>query len=202
MKHSNLEKSFIKDEIIDALSSEIAREISVEIFNIVEKASHKVELPDLDSAVSNKDFINNIYKEANNIARRSRRGVANVILVSPMVATAIIANASDFKMASDRLSNASFMTHLGSLGRIEIFVNPLMEDKIILGYLNDADRMSDLDIIDGGMFFVPYKVVVAAGTTIDPRNFENLFRFMTRFGSQEDMAEIEKYYTTINVKVI
>lgn len=196
----SLRNSSIRDEIIDAISTEVAAEIAEEMLRIIEANSFTIGHPDISAFEPDDHFITNIYKEANYIAGRSRRGIANVMITSPMIATVIMANSKDFTPAKDNptISDMPYLRYAGSLGRLSMFVNPLIDDKVILGYV----EQNNSEIIDAGFVFAPYKMVISAGEVADPRTLENTCRFITRFGTPENVAEISKYYTTISVKVV
>lgn len=131
-----------------------------------------------------------IGKEANAIAKDTRRGRGNFIVVSSDVATALdLAGKIDYAPAVDNTLNAddTGVTFLGTLqGRYKVFIDPyLTYDEVIVGYKGS-------NAFDAGMFYCPY-VPLQMVKALDQNTFQPKMAFKTRYGM------VSNPFTTMNL---
>lgn len=143
-----------------------------------------------------------IGKEANRIAKETRRGRGNFIICSSDVAEAlhlagkmIYSPSIDDNLPADDTGN----TFVGMLnGRYKVFVDPYLGyDEVIVGYKGSSP-------IDAGMFYCPY-VPLSMVKATDPRSFQPAMGYKTRYGIVENpFTTLERnanvYYRKFRVK--
>lgn len=131
-----------------------------------------------------------IQNAANEIARKTRRGPGNFIVVSPMVVTILqAASKSVFAPAvqgSFKGPNNSML--VGTLnGQIKVYsylwnqvfqsgVGSSVNDTILVGYKGGNGET------DSGYFYCPYIPLMNSGTVINPVTYQPQFSLMTRYG--------------------
>ena len=130
-----------------------------------------------------------INKEANAIAKDTRRGRGNFIVCSSDVASALdlsgkldYAPAVDNNLTVDDTGN----TFVGVLqGRFKVYVDPYLGyDEIIVGYKGGSQ-------MDAGFFYCPY-VPLQMHRAVDPGTFQPRIAFKTRYGV------VANPFTTLN----
>ena len=143
-----------------------------------------------------------IGKEANKIAKETRRGRGNFIICSSDVAEAlhlagkmIYSPSIDDNLPADDTGN----TFVGMLnGRYKVFVDPYLGyDEVIIGYKGAS-------AIDAGMFYCPYVPLQMVKAT-DPNSFQPAMGYKTRYGIVENpMTTLERnanvYYRKFRVR--
>lgn len=126
-----------------------------------------------------KSLLMKINKEANAIAKDTRRGRGNFIICSSDVASAldlagklIYAPAVDNNLTVDDTGN----TFVGVLqGRFKVYVDPYLGyDEVIVGYKGPNQ-------MDAGVFYCPY-VPLQIAKTIDPNTAQPKIFYKTRYG--------------------
>lgn len=126
-----------------------------------------------------KSLLVKINKEANKIAKQTRRGKANFLICSSDVASIldltgkmVYAPAIDNNLVVDDTGN----TFVGVLqGQYKVFIDPFLGyDEIILGYKGNLSY-------DAGLFYCPY-VPLEKMTAQDPANLQPVMAFKTRYG--------------------
>ena len=132
------------------------------------------------SAEKYKSLLMKINKEANAIAKDTRRGRGNFIICSSDVASLLdltgkldYAPAIDNNLTVDDTGN----TFVGVLqGRFKVYIDPyLFYDEIIVGY-KGSNQM------DAGFFYCPY-VPLQMHRAQDPNTFQPKIAFKTRYGT-------------------
>jgi len=126
-----------------------------------------------------KALLMKINKEANAIAKATRRGRGNFLIVSSDVASALdLAGKLDYAPALDNNLNVDDTgnTFVGTLqGRFKVYVDPYLGyDEVIVGY-KGANQM------DAGVFYCPY-VPLQMHKTVDPNTFQPKIAFKKRYG--------------------
>lgn len=120
-----------------------------------------------------------IHREANVIARETRRGRGNFLIVSSDVAAALdltgklrYTPAIDDSFNYDDTGN----TYVGVLsGRYKVYIDPYAAyDEIIIGYKGASAW-------DAGIYYCPY-VPLQMVKTLDPNTFQPKVAFKTRYG--------------------
>lgn len=193
-----------ESELANILSSEILLEINREVINSINTnaalggfvtAATGVSTGTVDmsvvatgasqqidgrwSAEKYKNLMMYIEKDANRIAKDTRRGKGNFVIVSSNVASALAgagvldyAPALSTNLEVDDTGN-SFAGILN--GRIKVYVDPYAAaDYATVGYRGTNPY-------DAGLFYAPY-VPLTMVRAIDPANFQPRIAFKTRYG--------------------
>ena len=139
----------------------------------------------------NKDYSNDklilfISEACNDIARRSRRGSGNIVVMS--TDTFNIINNSPLVQLKD--DGYYYLMNI-----IKIRIHDALGDNILLGYNNNNNLLKTN--VDGGGFFVPYRLfdnirILLNSITIEPELHYSA-KYTTRF------YDADKYYTTISL---
>lgn len=214
----------IETEITKGLSAEIVQEIDAEIINDLLALAGTVRVFDLAATggtTYQPAFIGDrlanlgprINEVANEIARKTRRGAGNFIVVSPMMVSALQSAAkSVFAPAVEGSFKAPTGTHLaGTLnGNIKVYSYlwnqaqpgssaPAGSDKILVGYKGGNGET------DAGYFYCPYIPLMSTGTVINPQTMQPVVGLMTRYAkailtdTRTSLGNSADYYGKINV---
>ena len=148
---------------------------------------------------------------ANEIARKTRRGAANWIVVSPMVVS-ILQSASKSVFApavagSFKGPNNSML--VGTLnGTIKVYsylwnqvsgLAAATNDVVLIGYKGGNGET------DTGYFYCPYIPLMSSGTVMNPVTMQPVVSMMTRYGktaftqTESSLGNSSDYYGKINV---
>lgn len=131
------------------------------------------------SAEKYKSLLIKIHKEANTIAKETRRGRGNFLIVSSDVAAVldltgklVYSPAIDDSFNYDDTGN----TYVGVLsGRYKVYIDPYASyDEVIIGYKGASAW-------DAGIYYCPY-VPLQMVKTLDPQTFQPKIAFKTRYG--------------------
>lgn len=182
-------------ELASILSSEILAEINREIIRTIytiakpgatDTASAGTFDLDADSngrwsVEKFKGLLFQIEREANKIAKETRRGKGNVIICSSDVASAFaMAGVLDHTPALQRNNNLQVdeagNTFAGILqGRYKVYIDPYAtEDYFVVGYKGASAH-------DAGLFYAPY-VPLQMYKQVDSISFQPRLGFKTRYG--------------------
>ena len=124
-----------------------------------------------------------IEREANRIAKDTRRGKGNLVIVSTDVASALaMTGLLDYQGALTNNTNLvvddTGNTFAGTLfGRVKVYVDPYSvagTDYVVVGYKGSV-------AYDAGLFYCPY-VPLQMVRAIDPNTFQPKIGFKTRYG--------------------
>lgn len=182
----------IKTIVQDALSFEIANQLDQEVLTNIGILAEDggVVTPSMDGK-----FAVELNKHCNDIARKSRRGVANFMVLSPMAATYLISSAGKAFVPTETDPNPLASIQLVGMlhGSIKVYQNLFASADILIGYKGTGDSL------DSGAFFCPYVPVITIGTTIDPATFEPVTRLATRFGFTHNSEQSSRYYTKLTI---
>ena len=185
-------------ELSNILSTEILAEINREIVRTI-YATSKIGYTGAATAVFNlnsttdtsgrwavekfKGLLFAIEKASNKIAKDTRRGKGNLLIVSTDVASALsMTGLLDYQSALTNNTNLTVddtgNTFAGTLfGRIKVYVDPYSvtgNDYVIVGYKGATPY-------DAGMFYCPY-VPLQMVRAINPNTFQPKIGFKTRYG--------------------
>lgn len=182
----------IEAEITAALSAEIVSEIDNEIINDLISLAGTVDTFDMASPsftgvpnyVGDRHAVLGVMinKVANEIARKTRRGQANWIVVSPLVASVLQSAAkSVFAPAvSGSFEGPNNTKLIGTLnGSIKVYTyiyHDTGTEPILLGYKGGNGEM------DSGFFYCPYIPLMSSGVITDPASYNPQVGLMTRYG--------------------
>jgi hypothetical protein len=184
-------------ELSNILSTEILAEINREVvrtINAVAKAGSQTDVAtpgtfDLDTDANGrwsvekfKGLMFQLEREANLIAKETRRGKGNIVLCSADVASALqMAGVLDYTPALDRNSNMQIddtgNTFVGVLnGRLKVYIDPyaIGGNYLTIGY-------KGANFTDAGIFYCPY-VPLQMVRAVDPQSFQPKIGFKTRYG--------------------
>lgn len=184
-----------ESELSNILSTEILAEINREVIRTINAKAKagaqqsNITTPGTFNLLSDSDgrwnverfkgLLVQIDREANVIAKETRRGKGNFILCSSDVATALAASgALDYAPAlSTQLQiDDTGNTFAGVLnGRIKVYIDPYSTtDYVTVGYRGTNPY-------DAGMFYCPY-VPLTMVRAVDPQSFQPKIGFKTRYG--------------------
>ena len=188
-------------ELVNILSTEILAEINREVVRTVYATANigitsaATAIFDLSAnAATNgtsgrwqvekyKSLLFAIERASNKIAKDTRRGKGNMVIVSTDVASALaMTGLLDYNSALSNNTNLTVddtgNTFAGTLfGRIKVYVDPYSvvgTDYIVVGYKGSSPY-------DAGLFYCPY-VPLQMVRAIDPDNYQPKVGFKTRYG--------------------
>ena len=183
-------------ELSNILSSEVLAEINREVMrtiytNAVAGAAHNVATPgtfDLDtdsngrwSVEKFKGLMFQIEREANAIAKATRRGKGNILITSSDVASALAmaGQLSGVPTGNDIHADDTGTTMVGTLnGRFKVYVDPYAPTSatnfFTVGYKGSS-------AYDAGLFYCPY-VPLQMVRAVGENSFQPKIGFKTRYG--------------------
>lgn len=121
-----------------------------------------------------------IEREANAIAKDTRRGKGNIIICSSDVASALSMTGlleANQAGAFGKDVDDTGTTYIGNIGRFKVYIDPYVPagtDFCVVGYKGTSQY-------DAGFFYCPY-VPLQMVRAIDPVNFQPKIGFKTRYG--------------------
>jgi hypothetical protein len=185
-------------ELTNILSTEILAEINREVVRTI-YATANVGITGVTANVFNlssntdtsgrwqvekyKSLLFAIERAANKIAKDTRRGKGNILIVSTDVASALaMTGLLDYNSALSNNTNLTVddtgNTFAGTLfGRIKVYVDPYSvagSDYVVVGYKGS-------NAYDAGLFYCPY-VPLQMVRAIDPSTYQPKVGFKTRYG--------------------
>lgn len=184
----------IEDELLAAIGQEITVEIDQEILRSLRTLPPTpTSINTFDqSAVSGQptSVVDQfaivavlMNREANNIAKRTRRGKGNWAVISPTMLTVLeSARASAFVRTTEGSFDAPTNNkYVGNLNNsMKVYVDTYADDgaPILIGYKGTSD-------VDAATFYCPYVPITTHGIVTDPNSFEFVSSFYTRYGYVE-----------------
>ena len=204
----------LEAEITAALSAAVVSEIDNEVINDLIALAGTVESYDMAGTFTGvPNYVGDrhavlgvlINKVANEIARKTRRGPANWIVVSPLVVSVLQSAAkSVFAPAVSGSFDGPNNTRLvGTLnGSIKVYsyiYHDQGTEPVLLGFKGGSGEM------DSGYFYCPYIPLMSSGVVIDPNTFNPHVSLMTRYGkatftsTATSLGNSADYYGRISV---
>jgi hypothetical protein len=213
----------LENELSQVVSAEIVQEIDSEILSDLLALAGTVGTydystiglgPQYQPAYLGDRFANLgivINAVANEIARKTRRGPGNFIVVSPMVVSILQSAAkSVFAPAvAGSFKGPNNTMLVGTLnGTIKVYsylwnqvsgLGSAVNDVILVGYKGGNGET------DTGYFYCPYIPLMSSGVVINPTTFQPVVSMMTRYGktaftqTQTSLGNSADYYGKINV---
>lgn len=214
----------LESEITKAVSAEIVQEIDAEIIGDLLSLAGTVRTydhvatgaPSYTPHFAGDRFAHigiRINEVANEIARKTRRGPGNFIVVSPMMVSVLQSAAkSVFAPAVEGSFKGPNNTMLvGTLnGQIKVYSYlwnqaqpgasaPLGSDQILVGYKGGNGET------DAGYFYAPYIPLMSSGVVINPVTFQPVVSLMTRYARvaftdpTSSLGNSADYYGKVNV---
>lgn len=196
-------------ELSNILSTEIMGEINREVIRTAYLTAERGT--DVNNDVSNtqngrwmverfKYLVYSIEKEANVIAKRTRRGKGNFLICSTNVASALslaglLDYAGPFNNNGMRMPDETGDLFVGTLnGRIRVFVDPFVTtDYCLVGYKGSNQY-------DAGMYYCPY-VPLQMMRAVDPNTFQPKIAFKTRYGMATNPYNVTPSSGTIDINI-
>jgi hypothetical protein len=177
----------ISAELISEINREIVRTVYVTAVPGAQNGTTTAGVFDLDvdsngrwSAEKWKGLYFQIEREANRIAKETRRGRGNILLVSSDVASALeMAGKLDYsKVTTNDTPDDTGTTFVGTLnGKYKVYIDPYAPagfDFAVMGYKGPTWT-------DAGLFYCPY-VPITMVRAVDPNTFQPSIGFKTRYG--------------------
>lgn len=204
----------IEAQLTASLSAAIVSEIDNEIINDLIALAGTTESFDMNGTFTGTpNYVGDrhavlgilINKVANEIARKTRLGGANWIVVSPLVVSILQSAAkSVFAPAVQGSFEGPNNTKLvGTLnGSIKVYTYIYHEtgsEPIVMGYKGGNGEL------DSGYFYCPYIPLMSSGTVTDPNSFNTHVSLMTRYGkatftdTATSLGNSANYYGRISV---
>jgi hypothetical protein len=204
----------LEAEITASLSAAVVSEIDNEIINDLIALAGTTESFDMAGTFTGvPNYVGDrhavlgvlINKVANEIARKTRRGPANWIVVSPLVVSILQSAAkSVFAPAVAGSFEGPNNTKLvGTLnGSIKVYTYIYHDqgtEPILMGFKGGSGEM------DAGYFYCPYIPLMSSGVVVDPNTFNPHVSLMTRYGkatftnTATSLGNSADYYGRISV---
>lgn len=204
----------LEAEITASLSAAVVSEIDNEIINDLIALAGTTETFDMAGSFTGvPNYIGDrhavlgvlINKVANEIARKTRRGPANWIVVSPLVVSVLQSAAkSVFAPAVSGSFDGPNNTKLvGTLnGGIKVYTyiyHDTGTEPILMGFKGGSGET------DAGYFYCPYVPLMSSGVVVDPNTFNPHVSLMTRYGkatftsTSTSLGNSADYYGRISV---
>lgn len=204
----------LEAEITAALSAEIVSEIDNEIINDLIALAGTVETFDMNGTFTGvPNYVGDrhavlgvlINKVANEIARKTRRGAGNFVVVSPLVASVLQSAAKAvFSPAVSGSFEAPNGTKLigvlnGSIKVYTYIYHDTGSEPVLVGYKGGNGEL------DSGYFFCPYIPVMSSGVVIDPNTYTPQVSLSTRYGkctftdSTTSLGTSADYFARVNI---
>lgn len=179
----------IEAELMAALAQEITNEIDQEILRSLRR------LPGTPTAIYDQSQVSGtatyvgeehaalavmINRQANLVAKRTRRGAANWAVIST-TALSVLQSATTSAFARttqgvfDAPTNTKFVGTLNNSMRV--YVDQYADDgaPVLIGYKGTGET-------DAAAYFCPYVPLTSSGVVIDPQTFEPVVSLMSRYG--------------------
>ena len=179
--------NILTTEILAEINREVVRSINVVAVRGANTGTTTAGKFDLDTDSNGrwmvekfKGLMFQIEREANQIAKDTRRGKGNIIICSSDVASALqMAGVLDYTPAlnSNNLQvDDTGNTFAGVLnGRVRVYIDPYVTNNYMtVGY-------KGANAFDAGLFYCPY-VPLQMVRAVDPANFQPKIGFKTRYG--------------------
>jgi len=204
----------LEAEITASLSAAVVSEIDNEIINDLIALAGTTESFDMNGTFTGvPNYVGDrhavlgvlINKVANEIARKTRRGPANWIVVSPLVVS-ILQSASKSVFApavAGSFEGPNNTKLVGTLnGAIKVYTYIYHDqgtEPVLLGFKGGSGEM------DSGYFYCPYIPLMSSGVVVDPNTFNPHVSLMTRYGkatftsSSTSLGNSADYFGRISV---
>ena len=204
----------LEAEITAGLSAAVVSEIDNEIINDLIALAGTTESFDMAGTFTGvPNYVGDrhavlgvlINKVANEIARKTRRGAANWIVVSPLVVSVLQSAAkSVFAPAVGGSFEGPNNTKLVGVlnGNIKVYsyiYHDQGTEPVLLGLKGGSGEM------DSGYFYCPYVPLMSSGVVVDPNTFNPHLSLMTRYGkatftsTSTSLGNSADYYGRISV---
>jgi len=182
--------NILSSEILAEINREVVRQINISATIGAQENVATAGVFDLDLDSNGrwmgekfKGLVFQLEREANQIARATRRGKGNVVICSSDVASALsMAGVLDYSPAlqSNVVSDDTGNTFAGTIGgRIKVFIDPYFAASSGRHYLTMGYKGTSP--FDAGLFYCPY-VPLQMVRAVGQDNFQPKIGFKTRYG--------------------
>ncbi len=194
----------VESEMTQAMSAEIVQEIDAEIITDLLAIAGTVDTWDgtTVSAGLTPNYVGDrfanlavlINRVANEIGRKTRRGVGNFMVISPMIVSVLQSAAKSvfapstegsFKGPNNtamvgtlngQLKVYSYLWNQAQPGADAFPLATATQDQILIGYKGGNGET------DTGYFYCPYIPLMSSGVVVNPLTFQPVVSLMTRYG--------------------
>ncbi len=186
----------LEEEVLQAVANEMAYEIIDEV--LAKMTTSEPKTVKLDSFFSGAVLSIHINSACSGIARQTRRGAGNFIIVNPYTLSILQGDKdSPFVKVDDETAekqkNLFRLKFAGTLnGTTRVYCDMLATD-IIVGYRGSTET-------DAGIIYSPYILLMSTGMVVDPQTFQPQISFMTRYGDDAD-EDSKSYYSTLKLEI-
>ena len=188
-------ESELTNILVNEITSELNREVVRSIYTIAKPGAQWAGITtagtfdlatDSDGRYNVEKFKGLFYaiqRDANKLALETRRGKANLVILSADVASALaLAGQLQYAPALDSQVKIDVdpagVTYIGTMANMKVYLDPYLTfDAYILGYKGSTPY-------DAGFFFAPY-VPLQLFKAVDPTTFQPALGFKTRFAVAE-----------------
>lgn len=189
----------LEAEIMAALSLDISAEVDQEFLRYLRGlAGEPDEVFDMQTTDDLKpSFVGDVHsclaiqinRQAIKIAKDTRRGAGNKIVVSPTALTILASASSSAFEPSTGFGRKPFV---GTLTNSNVYVDEYAPDNapVLIGYKGNE--------IDAGVFYAPFNLLLSSGVVIDPITFDPVITFLTRYGVVENKNP-SNYYKSVGI---
>ncbi len=223
----------VSESVSIVAAEEVGYEICAEIVNdLLELAKDNTTNLNHSDGLSLADHAENVIhgikSQANDIARKTRRGVGNVIVCSPSAANNLQMyielvkerTSLEFKHIVDPESDEGHKPALNYIGNV-VYTNTNNTTEKVLYKVFVIDCMPDIDnqdmyligykgvsATDNGYVYCPYQLVISDGLTNDELTFGEVLKLSTNYAKHSRPVEDNKpsfsdscnYYRILNVQ--
>lgn len=190
----------IEAEMTAALADEIRSEFTAAILKDLKALSTVEEIKLKGSYKKQLEALGiHVNRAANEIARKTRRGAGNFMVVSYLTGIMLekLAEKSTMVYApvpKKERSPLSGFEHIGTLnGTIRVYSSLFVEsDEVLVGYKGGNGDT------DTGYIYAPYMPLMSSGVVVHPKTFQPVVTLMTRYGKHA-VDNASHYYTTLKL---
>jgi hypothetical protein len=198
----------IEHEIKQLATSEIGDDIIREVFNDLIKLAIKIDVTEekllddiyIKGVENGNALLQHIADAAKDIGDTTFRGIGNFI-IAPPIAIALLQSATSSKFESSKQDASIFpsrgiISYCGNIvvanTRVNVYASTEIND-IIIGFKGSTT--------DAGYVLCPYIPVVSKGVSTNPRTFQPVLGFMTRYGKtlNGNQKHAENYYRVLKL---
>lgn len=170
-------------QVLQQAGLEIAIELEKQYLRTIDMlATTQLSTFELKTATK-EQLVIEIITAAHRVARLSRRGVANVVVV-PVSLLKTVISAMDAHHC-EPAPPSDGLQYIGTLNNMKVLVNwDAKDDNILVGFVET--RMGPAykgPIVDGGIAFVPTMLAIPDGTKIHPTDGQHQYHLKNEFGT-------------------
>ena len=194
----------VEAAVASALATAAVQEYTVDVINRLTLAGQEdngKHVPiAVETSMAERGMIvqREINAASSRIGQSSRRGMANFIICSPVLASHLQLTPETKFEPSNESNNNDGINLIGTIndGTMAVYTSTLLSltgdnERVIVGYNGTSGA-------DSGFILCPYLPIMFSGTTIDATTFAPVMTLMTRYGTHADNAT--KYYSTIDLQ--